>query len=76
MAAKISTLCEVLFAHITLVRSLHGMLAEVVAQVAALLEDTFAATVHALEIEFDALRHLVFDLDGLVPLAGNAFERP
>ena len=52
------------------------MLAEVVAQVAALLEDTFAATVHALEIEFDALRHLVFDLDGLVPLAGNAFERP
>lgn len=74
MAAKISTLCEVLFAHITLVRSLHGMLAEVVAQVAALLEDGLAILVLADEVEVGALGLTVPDLDGLMPLVRDAFK--
>ena len=56
--------------------SLTCVLAEVVTQIAAFLEHTFAGTVAALEIEFDALRHLMFDLDGLMPLLRNSFERP
>ena len=74
MAAKISTLCEVLFAHITLVRSLHGMLAEVVAQVAALLKDGLAILVFADEVEVGALGLTVPDLDCLMPLVRDAFK--
>ena len=76
MASQVSALCEGLVALGAIVGSLACVLAEVVAQIAAFLEDTFAATVHALEIEFDARRHLMFDLDGLMPLIGYAFERP
>ena len=74
MAAKISTLCEVLFAYFTLVRSLHGMLAEVVAQVAALLEDGLAILVLADEVEVGALGLTVPDLDRLMPLVRDAFK--
>lgn len=76
VAPQVSTLREGLVALGAVEGSLTCVFAEVVAQIAAFLEDTFAATVHALEIEFDALRHLMFDLDGLMPLLGNAFERP
>lgn len=76
VAPQVATLREGLVALGAVERSLTSVFAEVVAQIAAFLEDTFAATVHALEIEFDALRHLMFDLDGLMPLSGNAFERP
>ena len=75
VAPQVSTLREGLVALGAVEGSLTCVFAEVVAQIAAFLEDTFAATVHALEIEFDALRHLMFDLDGLMPLLGNAFER-
>ena len=76
VAPQVATLRESLVALGAVERSLTSVFAEVVAQIAAFLEDTFAATVHALEIEFDALRHLMFDLDGLMPLSRNAFERP
>ena len=76
VAPQVAALREGLVALGAVVGPLTCVLAEVVAQIAAFLEDTFATTVHALEIELDALRHLMFDLDGLVPLLRDAFEGP
>lgn len=76
VAPQVATLREGLVALRAVEGSLTCVLAEVVTQIAAFLEHTFAATVPALEIEFDALRHLMFDLDGLMPLLRNSFERP
>ena len=50
------------------------MLAEVVAQVAALLEDGLAILVLADEVEVGALGLTVPDLDGLMPLVRDAFK--
>jgi len=76
VSAKISTLGEGLMAHRTVVGPLACMLAEVIAQVTALLEDTLTIIMHAFEIEFDALGDLVLHLNSFVPLLRNAFERP
>ena len=51
-----------------------GVLAEVVAEVAALLEGTCAAGILAFEEKLDALRVGVLHLDGLVPFFRDAFE--
>lgn len=75
VSAKIATLGEGLMAHRTVVGPLASMLAEVITQVTALLEDTLTVTVHTFEIEFDALGDLVLHLNCFVPLLRNAFER-
>ena len=75
VTSQVATLREGLMALRTVVGSLTCVLAEVIPQIAAFLEYTFTTTVHAFEIELDALRHFMFDLDRLMPLLGNAFER-
>ena len=47
------------------------MFSEVVSQVAALLEDSFAAGILALEVEFHTLRSQIFNLDCFVPIFWN-----
>lgn len=76
MPTQIATLCKSLMALRTIVGSLTCVLSEVISEIAALLKDLLAASVHTSEILFDALRHNVFDLDGLMPLLRNTFERP
>ena len=51
------------------------MLTEVVAQVAALLEDGATARVAAFEVQLYPHRIRITHLDGLVPRVGNPFER-
>ena len=75
MAAQVATLREVLRAMGTLEWPLAGMFAEVVAQVAALLEDAVAVCKAALEEELDALRLRVPHLNRSVPGLGNSGER-
>lgn len=74
MATKVAALGEGLVAIVTRERPLPSMLPEVVPQVARLLEDTVAARVHTLKVQFDSLGVGVPNLDGLVPFLGNAFE--
>ena len=74
MAAEVATLREGLPAHGAVERSLSCVLAEVIAQVAAFLEDTLAPGMLAFEIVFDALSDSVSNLDCLMPLLWNAFE--
>jgi len=75
MTPKVTALSERLVAELTVEGSLPSVLAEVVPQIAALLEDTLAVEVLAAEIKFDALAFLIFDLNGLVPLARDTLER-
>ena len=74
MAAKISTLSEKLFANFTLIRPLHGVLAEVVSQITALSEDCLTSLVLAAEIELRALGFAVEDFYRLVPLFWNSIK--
>lgn len=74
MATQVATLSEVLFADITLVWSLHGVLPEVVSQVAALAEDGLTPLILAPEIQFGTLCVPVVDLDCLVPLLRDPLE--
>ena len=76
MSAQVATLRKSLTALRTVVGSLTCVLAEVISEIAALLKDLLAATMHTSEVLFDALRQIMFDLNGLMPLLGNAFERP
>lgn len=71
---KIAALSEGLLAQSTGEGSLPSMLSEVVTEVAALLEDTLAPGMPAFEVEFDALRDKVFNLDCLVPLLWDSLE--
>jgi len=72
---EIAALGEGLLAHGAGEGPLSGVLAEVVSQIATLLEDASAASVPALEVQLNSLRHLMFHLDGFVPLPRNALER-
>lgn len=72
---KIAALSESLLAQGTGEGSLTSMLSEVVAQVTALLENTFTTSMPTFEVKFDALRDKVFDLDCLVPLLWDSLER-
>ena len=76
MPAKVAALSECLVALRTVVGPLTCVLAEVIPQIAALLEDLFAARVHTSEILLDALCHFMFHLNGLMPLFWDAVERP
>jgi len=71
---KVSALCEGLLAHCTGKRPLASVLAEVISQIAALLEDALAPCVPAFKIQFDALSSQVFDLNCLVPLLRDSLE--
>ena len=75
MSAEVARLRKGLMTHGAVVRPLACVLAEVIPQVAAFLEDALTPRVHAFEIQFDALGHFVFDLDGLMPLLWNALKR-
>lgn len=74
VAAQVAALGEGFEAHGTGKGPLAGMLAEVVPQVAALLENALAASMLALEVQFDALRFQMLDLHSLMPLSGNTGE--
>ena len=74
MTAEISTLSEGLLAEGTLEGSEAGVLAEMIAQVAALLEDASALGVLTLEIELYSLSFGVFHANRLMPLLGNSLE--
>jgi len=74
MSAKITTLCEELFADVTLIRSLHGMFAEMISQVAALPKNRFASFELATKVELGSLGLSVPDLDRLVPLCWNPIK--
>ena len=74
MASQISALREVFVTVLTRERPLPRVLAEVVPQVARLLEDTPAVRVHALEEQLLALRRGILDLYRLVPVRGNSLE--
>lgn len=71
---KIAALSKGLLAQRTGEGSLTSMLSEVVAKIAALLEDALAPCMPAFEVKFDALRDKVFDLDCLVPLLWDSLE--
>lgn len=74
MPAEITALSKGLLAERALEGPQAGVLAEVVPQVAALLENASAVRVSALEIELHALGFGVLDPDSLVPLLRDAFE--
>ena len=75
MSAQVTALSEGLLALGAGEGSQAGVLAEVVSQVARLLEHRVAVRVHTLEVQFDALGVRVAHLDRLVPAAWDAFER-
>ena len=68
MAAKVSTLRKLFTADLTLVGPLHCVLAEMIAQVAALAEDGLTPVVAAPEVQLRALRLSIAHFYGLVPL--------
>ena len=74
MSAQVSTLGEVFVAELARKGSLPGVLSEVVPEIARLFEHATEVGVHALEVEFLSLGLRVLDLDGLVPVAGDALE--
>lgn len=74
VSAQVATLSKGFLALGACEWSQASVLAEVVAEVAALLERTGAAGVLALEEKLDALRVGVLHLDGLVPFFRDAFE--
>lgn len=74
VAAEVAALRECLVAVGAGKWSLARVLAEMVPQVTALLENAVAVRVPALEEQLDAVRLLVLDLDGLVPLRRDALE--
>lgn len=74
MPTQVATLCECFLALGARKRSESGVLAEMVTQVAALLEGTRASRVLALEEQLHALGVRVLHLDRLVPFFRDAFE--
>lgn len=74
VTTQIATLREGLLALGAREGPLPRMLAEMVAQVAALLEDRAAACVTTAEIQLHAHRFRIPHLDGLVPRVRNALE--
>ena len=74
MPSQIATLSEGLSAPRTLEGSLASVLPEMVAQVAALFENTVAPLELAFEVQFESLSLPVLHLDGLVPVVWNARE--
>ena len=71
---KIATLREGLLAHGASKGPLSCVLAEVISQIAALLEHTFTALVPAFKVKLNALAHQMLYLDCLVPISGNPRE--
>ena len=74
MTANIAALCELFVANGTLVGTVSGVDAEMVAQVAALGEATGAVINFTLEVEGVAGAEGVRGLLYLVPAAGHSFE--
>ena len=74
MAPKVATLSEELPADVTLVWSLHCVLPEMVAKIAALAEYRLAALILASEVQFSTFGLPVVDLDRLMPLFGDTLE--
>lgn len=74
VSPQISTLREGFLAEGTGERPLTCVLAEVIPEVATLLEDALATCVAAFKIELDALTDQVLDHDRLMPLLGHALE--
>ena len=74
VATKVATLGEELPADVALIRSLHRVLPEMVAKIAALAEDRLAALILASEVQFSTFGLPVVDLDRLMPLFGDALE--
>ena len=67
MAPEVSALRKLFTADLTLVGSLHRVLAEVITQVAAFAEHRFTPVVAAPEVQLRALRFSIAHFDGLVP---------
>ena len=74
MTTKIATLGESLVADLAAERPLGRVLAEMIAQVAALGEGGVAAVELATEVQLHALGSLISHLNDLVPLRWNALE--
>jgi hypothetical protein len=74
MSAQVTALSEGLLALGAGEGSQAGVLAEVVSQVAALLEGAGATGIFALEKQLDALGVRILDFYRFVPLLGNAFK--
>lgn len=74
VAAQVAALGEGLLAEGALEGAEACMLAEVVPQVATLLEDTAAVRIPALEVELHSLSLWVLHADGLVPLLRDTLE--
>lgn len=71
VSTQVTTLSEAFRAEFASEWARRRVLAEMVAQVAALAEDCGAVGVLALEVQLDALGHLVAHLDHLVPIRRN-----
>lgn len=74
MSSKVATLSEGLVAEAASERPLTCMLAEMVSQVARLLENRFTIGIHALEVQLDSLCLRISYLNGLMPFCWNALK--
>jgi len=74
MSTQVAALCEFLMALWARERTQTRVLSEVIAQIAALLEDGVASFVTAPEVELDASARTVAHLNCLVPVAWHACE--
>jgi hypothetical protein len=74
VSAQVPALGEILVAELTGEGALAGVLSKMVPQIARLFKDTPTFRVHALEEELLSLSLWILDPDGLMPLAGDAFE--
>ncbi len=72
--SQVAALGECLLAEGALEGSLASVLPEVVAQVAALFEDTATSRVFAFEVQFHTLCLRILNTNSLVPLFRNSIE--